>query len=306
MFPITLTLRFVKFGLLNNKKITFIINPISGTVKGKLFEEDILSFFPINEHSTELIYTKHRGHGSELAKPLKDKAVTVVVIGGDGSVNEVAKELINSKTASLGIVPMGSGNGLARTLGLPLDLNKALQRIKDGSRIEIDTCSFNKQPFFCTAGIAFDAAVAKDFDELPTRGVKTYFQASYRQFLEYKNTRVRINMNNQSFQEDLFLLTIANAEQYGYGAKISPNSSLTDGLMELVLVKDLSLAQFTEFTLRLFSGSIHKLKEAQVIKSSESIFIQTDSKIAHLDGEPIEFNGEAEVNIHPKSLGIIS
>ncbi len=291
---------------MSKKKISFIVNPISGTIKGKRFENEIKDVFSPENYKLEILYTSYRGHASEIAQSLRNDNIIIVVVGGDGTVNEVAKELLNSDTAILGIIPMGSGNGLARTLGLPLDLKKALQRIKNGTRILIDTCSFNGIPFFCTAGIAFDAAVAKDFDNLPSRGLRTYFQASYRQFIKHEKRKVSIRIDDKLIEEDLFMFTIANAEQYGYGAKISPNSSLTDGIIELVLVKDLNLAQLAEFTLRLFLGNVHKLKGARIIKTDQIVSIKTDSKIAHLDGEPISFDGQVDIKVHKKSLAIIS
>lgn len=285
--------------------MTFIINPISGTVKGKNFKDEILQLFPTKEYKIKIIFTKFRGHASDVAKNLFNYQGVVVVAGGDGTINEVAKELLYSETVSLGIIPMGSGNGLARSLGISLNLKEALLQIKHGKNTLIDTCSFNGQPFFCTAGIGFDALVAKDFDELPQRGLKTYFQASFRQFIKYKGTAISTKINGTKSNKHLFMIAVANANQYGYGAKINPISSLTDGKMEIVMVDNMSFPEFAEFTFRLFLGTIQNFRNSKIIQSENEIVIESESRIAHLDGEPVAFNGRALINIHPNSLRLI-
>ena len=273
--------------------------------KGRTITELLHEMFPAEEFEVIIHLTEYRNHASELAKTYANKNCTIVAIGGDGTINEVAKELLNSKTTSLGIVPMGSGNGLARSLRIPLDTKDALQRIKDGNPVIIDTCSFNDIPFFCTAGIAFDAEVAKDFDQLPTRGLKTYFQASYRQFNKFKGTDISVKLNNELIQGKFFMMAFANAEQYGYGAKINPQASLTDGILEVMIIDQLNILQFGEFTSRLFLGTLKNFKSCQTIKTAKDITLTSDSKLAHLDGEPTEFNGTATVKIHPHSLSLI-
>lgn len=305
-FIITLVLCVAISIKLNKKKLIFIINPISGTVKGKHLKDVIYDEISTEEFEVEIRHTAYAGHASEIAHSYKKQNVTLVAVGGDGTINEVGKELLNSKSASLGIIPMGSGNGLARSLGIPLEVRPALQRVKKGKAQLIDTCCFNQLPFFCTAGVAFDALVAKDFDELPTRGIKTYFQASYRQFVKYKPLAITTEINGETTTQKPFMLTVANAQQYGYGVKINPASSLSDGKMEVISIEKMNLAGFAEFTLRLFLGTVPNFKHAKVTHTSETIHLKTESRLAHLDGEPIEFNGEAVIRIHPKSLSIIT
>ncbi len=283
----------------------FIINPISGTVKGKHFENEIHQVFPKENYDVQICFTEYRGHASEIAEELSREECVIVAVGGDGTINEVGKKLLYSKTASLGIIPMGSGNGLARSLSIPLELREALRHIKKGEPVSVDTCSFNGIPFFCTAGIAFDALVAKDFDELPQRGLKTYFQASFRQFRAYKPLHITAEINGEVVSRELFMLAIANAKQYGYGVKISPLSSLTDGKLEIVLVEKMNYAEFAEFTLRLFLGTVQNFKYSKVIQTDKEVRLLSKSKWAHLDGEPLEFGGEAVIRIHPSSLRII-
>ncbi len=288
------------------KKLIFIINPISGIVKGKDLKDVIYDEFSSDKFDIEILHTTHAGHGSEIARTFKGQIVTIVAVGGDGTINEIGKELLHSGTADMAIIPMGSGNGLARSLGIPLEVRSALQLIKTGSVKLIDTCCFNEIPFFCTAGVAFDALVAKDFDELPTRGIKTYFQASYRQFKKYKPKEIITEIDGKITVNKPFMLTVANAQQYGYGVKINPSSSLLDGKMEVISIDKMNLAGFAEFTLRLFLGTVPKFKHSEVTVTSNPIHLKTASNIAHLDGEPIQFNGKAIIRIHPKSLRIIS
>lgn len=290
---------------MDKKQFIFIANPISGMKKGASISELISEVFPAEECEVTVHLTEYRNHASELAKSYSDSNCTVVAIGGDGTINEVAKELLNSKTASLGIVPTGSGNGLARSLRIPLNSRKALQRIKDGKSTKVDTCTFNDIPFFCTAGVAFDAKVAEDFDELPTRGLRTYFQASYRQFKKFKGTQITAKINGQEVKGEFFMMAFANAEQYGYGAKINPAASLQDGLIEIAIIRKLNLLKFGEFTTRLFSGTVQGFSHCETLQSSDEITISTESTLAHLDGEPLHFNGEAVIKIHPESLRIL-
>jgi len=264
-----------------------------------------MKLFSSDQWKIEIKYTTRKNHAYEMASDLKDSQDVIAACGGDGTVNEVGRALVNSTKTALAIVPCGSGNGLARSLGIPLDPSKALQRIKEGEKEPIDTCTFNDQPFFCVAGIGFDAEVAQDFDKLPTRGLKTYALAVWRQFKKFKKPFIDFIVNGRSHRGEHFMLVIANATQYGYGAQINPLSNLTDGELEIIVVKNLSIPKFTEFSIRLFLGTLPNFKSSEIIKSADPIVISSSSKLAHLDGEPIKFTGSATVKVHPRSLLII-
>ncbi len=285
--------------------MTFIINATSGTTSKESLVQRLQEHFG-PEVTSHIHFTAYPNHASELAVQWRSESDLIIVAGGDGTVNEVARELIHQDNVALGIIPVGSGNGLARSLGISLRLDKALNQIKNGNISSIDTCTFNDVPFFCTAGLGFDASVAKDFDELPSRGIKTYIQACLRQYINFNKPTIQLQTENDSIDSELFMLTVANAEQFGYGAKISPNSSLSDGCLEVVMIKEIQPHFLADFGIKLFLGNLSESNYTEVLKVRNSLTIKTNSKLAHLDGDPFNFNGEASIKVIPRSLRVIS
>lgn len=281
--------------------VWFVMNLKSGTTtpakKNKI--KQFISKLP----DCELIFTEYVGHATEIAQKAVIEGIDkVVAIGGDGTVNEVGKGLIGSKTA-LGIVPIGSGNGLARHLKIPLKIEKAIQFALSQPVVEIDVCFLNEIPFFCTAGVGFDAEVANEFAKQESRGLKTYAKMALKSFRTFKPESY--NFDNQD-DKTAFAITFANATQYGNNAMISPKSKIDDGLIEMVVLKPFPFGAAPIIGVRLFRGT---LPNSRYIEMESGVAFSLKSKkdfLIHYDGEPLQLNtNEIKVSIKKQSLNVI-
>ncbi|MHA8066827.1 diacylglycerol/lipid kinase family protein [Aquirufa sp. ROCK2-A2] len=282
--------------------IHIIFNPKSGS-KNPKFKEKIIHDLQLIPKSI-LHITERRLHSIELTKQaISAKAERIIVIGGDGTINEVASTLID-KNIPLGIIPMGSGNGLARHLHIPLNFNKALQKSLQGRIIEIDAVYFNEKPFFCTAGLGFDAIVAHKFAKSENRGFLNYILSTLQSIIKYKS--IEMNDSNSDIPEHLFSITFANANQFGNNAFISPNSNLQDGTFEVVKIQPVNYLELINLGIRLFFKKIFSHKNVQILTRKEFNFKVKIGTPMHLDGENLfvesEFNS---IQIKAKAIQII-
>jgi diacylglycerol kinase family enzyme len=207
------------------------------------------------------------------------------------------------KSIPLGIIPVGSGNGLARHLNIPLNYKKAFQKALVGATIKIDVGHINNKPFFCTAGVGFDAAVAHRFANSQGRGLINYMKATIVTLFKYKPIEVRIN---NAPIEKVFSLSIANANQFGNNAYISPFSDLQDAQLEMVIIKPHSIVKATILAVRLFNKTIHASKKVS-IRSIKQVTIQYPKGMPiHVDGEALETESDdIFISIEPQSLLVI-
>ena len=253
--------------------------------------------------NSSLHFTEYSGHGGELAKlAISQQASKIIVVGGDGTINEVASELIHTKIP-LGINPIGSGNGLARHLNIPMDFKSALNMALQGENKVIDSLTWNSKPFFCTAGIGFDAYVAEAFSKTQHRGFLNYIKSTLRSSLTY--VPIEIEINNQT--EYVFSLSIANANQFGNNAYISPLSNIQDALFEVVKVSPLHIIEKAQLGIRLFLKTIQS--HPKVVTKSLDIFEFSIKKgiCYHIDGESlISDENFVKINIIPKSLVVVN
>lgn len=284
----------------------FIINPISGTTRKHNITEMIYRTLKVDRSSIKIVLTRYAGHGREIAAEAAQEGIPYVIsVGGDGTMNEIASSLLHTKT-SLGIIPMGSGNGLARHLGIPLDPIKAIDLMNHFSIQTIDSGNISGIPFFCTAGIGLDAQVSKVFDELPTRGLKTYIKAFIKKVRSYRGDALQIRINGDKEINGTFLLcTFANANQYGNNAYIAPNASLSDQQLNLVLMKPVNVFGAVEKVYKLFSK---KLDADADIHHEEfkTVTIERNAEgTAHIDGEPIVLGTSIVVRCEQQSLRIL-
>ena len=221
---------------MNKKKIVFIMNPISGTMNKAAIPSLIERYLNHDCFDYEIVQTAYAGHAVELATKAKDEGIDIVVaIGGDGTVNEVARAVVHSNTA-LGIIPCGSGNGLARHLMLPMNVAKAIQIINEGEIHLLDYGIINDHPFFCTCGMGFDAFISHKFAEAGKRGPITYVENVLKGGLQYKPETYEIRDEHGTTRLKAFLISCANASQYGNNAYIAPQASMSDGLMDIVVM----------------------------------------------------------------------
>ena len=283
-----------------------IINPLSGTLP--LAQKEGLRTFIMAEaqkqtYHPEIVTTIRAGHATELAAQAARQGIRrVLVMGGDGTINEVATALRRTNTA-LGIVPMGSGNGLARHLGLPMNPQRAVQRALAGKPVLIDSGELNNLPFFCTAGLGFEAYVAHEFAKQPTRGLQTYVKTAYRAFWSYVPAEYVVNGIKTG---PLFSLTAANAGQFGNNAWIAPTANIADGRLELCRIKPFPPRMATMLGWQLFRKTLDSSTYWSGTSITEATLESTAPLLAHADGEPLLLPGNTcTVRILPGSLLVL-
>jgi len=291
---------------LNEKKrILFIINPISGT-RDKLFIESyIIKYINHNLFFFDIVFTEYAHHASKLAKEAVEKEYdAVVAIGGDGSINEVALGLVNSNTA-LGIIPNGSGNGLAHYLKIPLNVQKAIEIINNFNILPIDTATINEKLFVSVAGLGFDALVANDFSHAKTRGFFSYLKIIIRNYFTYRRKTYILYFNNTKIEKKAMMITLANSNQFGFNTIIAPNAVINDGLLDVCLIDKIPVFEAPLLSLLLFLRRIDVSKRIEIFKTSELTILQNKNRVVHIDGDPQNFTKKLQIKVKPLSLKVI-
>ncbi|MBN4070912.1 YegS/Rv2252/BmrU family lipid kinase [Crocinitomix catalasitica] len=291
----------------DQKKILFLLNPVSGIGKKNIIPALVEKHFAMSDFEVELRHTEYRNHGHEIAKSEKINYDSIVAIGGDGSVNEVGSALVNSKCV-LGIIPTGSGNGLARHLGIPLDIEKAIERIKEFNSSAIDTGKVNDRTFLGTCGFAFDAHISQKFDEFHKRGFKNYIKLVIKEFKSYKPLRIAVKGDGLDWTKELIICTVANSSQFGNGFKISPRSNTSDGIFELVQIDQFKMLKAPWLVKRFFNGTIDKSKHFSSNAVSTNFDLEVESRAEipfHLDGEPLIGGPVFKISLNKASLFVV-
>ncbi len=287
------------------EKIAFIVNPVSGGRNKSGFEKMVKESLDLTIFDPVISYSGHPGHACDLTKEaLKQNIKKIVAVGGDGTVNEVAKSIMNSD-AALGIVPFGSGNGLARHMGIPVSPSKALKRLNNASVKINDAGLLNDIPFFCTSGIGFDAHIGKIFATLKGRGFSGYVKAVLKEFANYKPQQYQVTINGHTLTRNAFLITFANASQYGNNAYIAPQANVTDGKLDICILKPFPVYSMPGLALRLFNKTADKSSFMEAMAGTEVIIERAQEGPIHLDGEPYETGKHIKVSILPKCLNIL-
>jgi len=279
----------------------FIVNPNAGR-NDKAKYKQLIRLIKSNKEHAIWETTEPLEAVSFAKKAIAEGASRIIAVGGDGTINEVASVLVGT-AIPLGIIPFGSGNGLARHLRLPLHFTEAYQKAIQGSIQKIDTCSFNGRAFFCTAGIGFDASVAHQFAAGAGRGLVNYIKATFTTLFRYQPITISIN---DGPEEQVYSLTIANANQFGNNAFISPFSNIQDGVFEITRIKKINLWEAAIIGIRLFNKTIQQSSKVS-ISSENSIKIKyAKNSLMHLDGENI-FSDATDLlfTIAPNSLQVI-
>lgn len=288
---------------MNKQAIWFIVNPISG---GKKVHQSIVELID-NQldkgvYMPKICYTKYAGHATEIAADaVKNNVPIVVAIGGDGTINEVGKALIHTKTA-LGIIPTGSGNGLARELEVPMKAAKAIESLNTPVSKIIDVCFANGVPFFCTAGIGFDARCADVFSKMKGRGLMNYVKVGFSEFWKYKPLKCIFGANNY----EVFSITFGNASQFGNNAYITPTAVIDDGLIDCTIISPPSTLQALPMIVQLFNGNIHSSELSENYRGTKFKVSAEHNLLIHYDGEPLQLDtNELTISISEKSLRVI-
>jgi YegS/Rv2252/BmrU family lipid kinase len=288
-------------------KIALVINPKAGTLLSKdalieSFERKASELLPQSEF--RILPTQYAGHATILAKECSDNGFDVcIAAGGDGTMNEVACGLAGSKTA-LGIVPLGSGNGLARHLKISLDPVTAFTQMLQGTSKQMDVGLVNGSLFFLAAGIGFEGVVAHRFAGKDTRGFFQYLLSSAETFFQYQPILVTGVADGTSFKSTVFTLTIANGSEYGNGAIISPGSQIDDGLLQLIRIRPFPIWRSVGIFLRLMTGRLESSRYFTSLGFRKLRIESATSLNGHLDGEPVVFGNVLDAEVIPMGLWV--
>lgn len=288
------------------KKLLFVINPISGGKDKRGFKQLAESCLDKKLFDAEYVFTDRAGHACELSGEAVSGGFEVVVaVGGDGTINEVASVLAGTDLI-MGIVPCGSGNGLALSLGLSLDNRKALSTINDLRSKKIDSALLEGQRFFNMAGIGFDARISHAFAGMKSRGLTGYMRTTLREVSSYKPYEYQIEIDGNKISRTAFMISIANSPQYGNNAYISPEADLGDGYLDICIVKPFRLWQFPAVIWTMFAKKAHTSSYLEIIKGRNIRILSYNNKLIHLDGEPRELvNDGFQVSVDAASLTVL-
>lgn len=275
------------------RKLVYLFNPISGTAKKGTLLKKIESATKEQSLQYELLPTNAAGDYTWLIKKIKEEHVTdVIIIGGDGSVNQITGALRECKV-QFGIIPAGSGNGLAFAASIPKNTSKALDIIFQNKAKKTDAFLVNNQYACMLSGLGFDAAIAHKFAEQQSRGLATYIQQSLKHFLKAKAYKFEIVINKSSFHTDAFFISIANSNQFGNNVTIAPKAKLNDGLLDVVIVQKMNKAALTIKVLnQVFGNNALQYFDEPVSKQSVLYFQTEKLMIKNFSNAPLHIDGE--------------
>jgi diacylglycerol kinase (ATP) len=287
-----------------NKTAGIIINPISGGKDKKPVLEIIRKNFP-KHIDYEIIVWERPDQISSIIQKVRDRNYDIVVAaGGDGTVNVVAQNLINTNK-QLAIIPLGSGNGLARHLKIPLDTKKAVEFIGSSISNTIDACNVNGNYFFCASGMGYDALVAHSFATSKQRGLWTYLKLSLVNFFGYQPQHYKITVDGMQVETMAFIVSVANASQYGNDAFIAPQAIINDGMMDVVVIKPVPLYLFPVLGIKMFNKTLNTSKHVATYKGKNITVERKTSAPVHYDGEPALMDAVVNYNILQNAVKVI-
>ncbi|MBR4838577.1 MAG: YegS/Rv2252/BmrU family lipid kinase [Bacteroidales bacterium] len=289
------------------EKILFIVNPISGHHDKSKFPSIVENLIDKNKFEYSISLTERGGHAAELTKKaIEDEYDIIVAVGGDGTINEVATNMIGARQ-TFAIVPYGSGNGLARHLHLPLKPNKIITEvINKGVKSKIDTATMNGVPYISIAGVGFDAIIADYFAKDPNRGLKTYVKLVTEKYFHFKPEKYHLIIDDkEEFDCEPLFISFANSNQFGFNAAVSPHASLNDGLLDVCIFKKPNILQVAYVAERLLTQRIDKTHFVDIHKASKIKVIREKEDYANIDGEAVMMPKDVVVEINPLSLNIL-
>jgi len=286
-------------------KIRIIVNPVSGSGRRKKALKMIDAHLDKDKFEFEIVRTERHKHAIELTKQaIETGCRAVVIVGGDGSINQVGATLAGTDVA-LGIIPAGSGNGLSRSLGISMNPKKAVENINDFNFRTIDTGLANGKAFMNMSGVGFDAAVAHAFHQQKTRGLFKYFMVGVPLLFNYKLQTYKINADGREFERKAWQIALANSPQYGNDALVAPKAEVDDGLLDAVVLNPMPIFQMFVNFYRLFQGTLGRSKYIKTFKFKEMVITQERDDVSHLDGDPFDLGKVIEIRIRPMSLKVI-
>ncbi|WP_442589402.1 diacylglycerol/lipid kinase family protein [Pedobacter sp. AW31-3R] len=285
--------------------ILFIINPISGGKDKLKIPALIDANLDRSKFNPNYSFTEYVGHAAEIAEEAASKNFDVIVaVGGDGTINEIAAKVMQQQKV-LGIIPFGSGNGLARFLKIPMNTAKAIQVLNGMHTIQIDTGTFNEKFFFNMAGMGFDAHISSVFVGNKKRGLSGYVKLGLREMINYKPETYHLLIDGKQYTREAFVVSVANSSQYGNNAHVSPQASVTDGLLDVCVIKAFPLYKIPLLAWYMMSAKTDQSDMVEIIKGRDITITRVDDGAIHIDGEPYFMGREIAVSIVPLSLNII-
>jgi len=251
-------------------------------------------------------FTEYIGHASEIAEEASGKNFDIIVaVGGDGTINEIATKVMQQHKI-LGIIPFGSGNGLARFLKIPMNTVKAIEVINHQHTLLIDTGKFNDKHFFNMAGMGFDAHISSVFAGNKSRGLTGYLRLGLKEVLDYKAQVYHLNIDGVDYVKKAFVISLANSSQYGNNAHISPAASITDGLLDVCIVKEFPMYKLPLLGYEMVRGITNRSDLVEIIRGKQIKITRENDDAIHIDGEPFFMGKEIAASIAPLSLKIIT
>lgn len=251
-------------------------------------------------------FTEYIGHASEIAEEASGKNFDIIVaVGGYGTINEIATKVMQQDKI-LGIIPFGSGNGLARFLKIPMNTVKAIEVINDRHTMLIDTGKFNDKHFFNMAGMGFDAHISSVFAGNKSRGLTEYLRLGLKEVLDYKAQVYNLNIDGVDYVKKAFVISLANSSQYGNNAHISPSASITDGLLDVCVVKEFPMYKLPLLGYEMIKGITDRSDLVEIIRGKQIKITRENEDAIHIDGEPFFMGKEIAASIVPLSLKIIT
>lgn len=287
------------------KKLLFVINPTSGIGKQKKLSELINEHIDRSVFRYDIIYTEFAGHASNIAAQYVNDYDCIVAAGGDGTVNEIAQNLVDTNT-KLAIIPIGSGNGLARHLKIPTRRTQALAKINAFHSTSMDVGVLNEHYFFNVSGIGFDGHISHLFAKEKKRGILGYSKLVLQELHKYAAQEYQISVDGQTWQQKAFLIAFANSPQYGNNIHIAPHATIDDGMLDLCVIEDFPIHMAPYLGLRLLSETLWNTSYSKTIRG-EKIEIQSEQELrGHIDGDPFQMGKHITLSIKALALDIIS
>jgi len=289
-----------------DKKTLLIINPISGTRERGGLERLVRESLSANSMEVEVIVTDRPGRASdEASRAVVEGYYSVIAAGGDGTVSEIASRLCGSQTA-MGIIPAGSGNGLARSLNIPNDFAAAVKIIAQDNVIDVDHGMICDRPFFCTCGVGFDAAVSAKFATSKRRGRASYIKSAIREFIEYSPEAYGLSVGGKILTQRAFLIAVCNAPQYGNNAYIAPGADLTDGLLDITVIHSGSSLSTALVGVDLMTGNLGNNAQIDIFRVPTATITRIKPGPAHIDGDPVELGTRLDIACVPAALKVLA
>lgn len=287
------------------KQIIFIVNPISGTQSKELVLSLLDEKLDKTKYVWEIAYTERAGHAVGIAAQAAENKIDIIVaVGGDGTVNEIARSLVHTDTA-LAIIPCGSGNGLARHLQIPMDPRKALEVLNGGRRDIIDYGKIDGTPFFCTCGVGFDAFVSLKFANAGKRGLLTYLEKTLQESLSYEPETYELETEDGTAKHKAFLIACGNASQYGNNAYITPQADLNDGLLDVTILEPFTVLDVPSLSFQLFNKTIDQNSRIKTFRCKKLCIHRSKPGVAHFDGDPMQAGQNIDIELIQKGLHVI-